>query len=296
MPTVTNTVTGSDHAFVGVAEDGIGTHGTSKTSTGAGGVSGSGVGVHGVSTAGPGVRGDAENGVGVFGASKTSSGTSGLSETGLGVNGVSTSGDGVFGASISGRGAVGVSETATGVEGNSTSGAGVFGSSKTGIGVHGVGPQRAALFEGDVEVTGDLMLSGADVAEDFDVAGGSEMATPGTVMVLNSDASLAMSTQPYDRRVAGVVSGAGSYRPALLLDRQDGPGVRLPIGLMGKVFCKVDASAAPVEVGDLLTSAGTKGHAMKATDPTRAFGAVVGKALAPLATGRGVIPILICLQ
>ena len=35
---------------------------------------------------------------------------------------------------------------------------------------------------------------------------------------------------------------------------------------------------------------------MKAADPARAFGAVIGKALRPLAAGRGLIPILVVLQ
>ena len=44
---------------------------------------------------------------------------------------------------------------------------------------------------------------------------------------------------------------------------------------VGKVFCKVDADFAPIETGDLLTSSATPGHAMKASDPQRAFGAVI---------------------
>jgi hypothetical protein len=35
---------------------------------------------------------------------------------------------------------------------------------------------------------------------------------------------------------------------------------------------------------------------MKVAEPTRAFGAVIGKALAPLACGRGLLPILVSLQ
>ena len=46
----------------------------------------------------------------------------------------------------------------------------------------------------------------------------------------------------------------------------------------------------------MLTSSDTPGHAMKASDPARAFGAVVGKALGGLASGCGLIPVLICLQ
>jgi hypothetical protein len=58
----------------------------------------------------------------------------------------------------------------------------------------------------------------------------------------------------------------------------------------------VDAGASPVEVGDLLTTSETPGHAMKAGDPEKAFGSVIGKALRPLAGGRGLIPVLIALQ
>jgi hypothetical protein len=71
---------------------------------------------------------------------------------------------------------------------------------------------------------------------------------------------------------------------------------RQPIALVGKVFCMVDATLAPVEVGDLLTSSGTEGHAMKALDSNLAFGSVIGKAMAPLSEGRGLIPILVTLQ
>jgi hypothetical protein len=52
----------------------------------------------------------------------------------------------------------------------------------------------------------------------------------------------------------------------------------------------------PIEVGDLLTTSSCSGHAMKASDPFRAFGAVIGKALRPLASGRGKIPVLVALQ
>lgn len=65
---------------------------------------------------------------------------------------------------------------------------------------------------------------------------------------------------------------------------------------MGKVYCKVDAQFSPIEVGDLLTTSFTAGHAMKAYDPIKAFGAVIGKALRPLEGGKGLIPILIALQ
>jgi hypothetical protein len=65
---------------------------------------------------------------------------------------------------------------------------------------------------------------------------------------------------------------------------------------MGKVFCQVDAGYGPVAAGDLLTTSPTPGHAMKARDRERAFGSVLGKALRPLSTGRGLVPILVTLQ
>jgi hypothetical protein len=57
-----------------------------------------------------------------------------------------------------------------------------------------------------------------------------------------------------------------------------------------------DASESPIGVGDLLTTSQTAGHAMKATDPRRAFGAVLGKALGSLKEGHGLLPVLVALQ
>jgi hypothetical protein len=62
------------------------------------------------------------------------------------------------------------------------------------------------------------------------------------------------------------------------------------------VFCKVDADQSPVAIGDLLTTSSTPGHAMAARDHQRAFGAVIGKALAPLDSGKALVPILVALQ
>jgi hypothetical protein len=72
--------------------------------------------------------------------------------------------------------------------------------------------------------------------------------------------------------------------------------MRHPLALMGKTYCRVDAQFAPVALGDLLTTSATRGHAMKAVDSSRAFGAVIGKALAPLRSGTGLIPVLVALQ
>jgi hypothetical protein len=142
---------------------------------------------------------------------------------------------------------------------------------------------------------GDISLDNADCAEDFEV---SEMSIveAGTVMALNDVGQLEQSTVPYDKRVVGVVSGAGDLKPGLILGRKTGLKDRLPIALMGRVHCKVDADYGSIEVGDLLTTSATLGYAMKASDPARSFGAVIGKALRPLKNGRDLIPILVALQ
>src|SRR5262249_15107734 len=124
----------------------------------------------------------------------------------------------------------------------------------------------------------------------------SEVPDPGTVMVLDNNGCLASSAGPYDKRVAGVISGAGEFRPGLILGRSRPQPGRLPVALAGKVYCKVDASYAPIEVGDLLTTSPTRGHAMKAEDPVAGFGAVIGKALKRLDSGQDLVPILVALQ
>jgi hypothetical protein len=141
---------------------------------------------------------------------------------------------------------------------------------------------------------GDIVLRNADCAEDFDVAG---QAAPGDVMVLTAAGELRCSDKPYDRTVVGVISGAGGLKAGIVLDRRSASdGRRLPVALMGKTFCNVDASNRPIEMGDLLTTSHIPGHAMAASDRDRALGAILGKALQPLQEGRQLIPILVALQ
>jgi hypothetical protein len=143
--------------------------------------------------------------------------------------------------------------------------------------------------------TGDIVLANADCAEEFDLA---DEAEPGTVLCFDDVGLLRPSRTPYDPCVAGVVSGAGSYRPGIVLDRRghDHRRPRRPVALLGKVFCKVEAESAPVRPGSLLTTSDMPGHAMAATDRDRAFGCVLGKALRGLASGTGLVPVLVALQ
>jgi hypothetical protein len=169
----------------------------------------------------------------------------------------------------------------------------VLDSGNVGIGIDT--PTSALHVAGDVTVTGDILLTGADCAEHFDVAG-AQVPEPGTVVVVDDCGALRESRTPYDKKVAGVVSGAGEYKHALILDNRVSEKRRVAVALLGKVFCKADAQYSPIESGDLLTTSPTPGHAMKATDREKAFGSIIGKALRSLEKGSGLIPILIALQ
>ena len=169
-----------------------------------------------------------------------------------------------------------------------------------GTGIVGYGGKYAGAFYGNVLVTGDItahdvILSGGDCAEDFDIAG-LEAVEAGTVTVIDKEGTLQPCQDAYDKKVTGVISGAGEYKPGVILGRQQSTSQRLPLALVGRVYCKVDAQFGAIEIGDLLTTSPTKGHAMKAAVPLKAFGAVIGKALRPLTAGRGLVPILVALQ
>jgi hypothetical protein len=233
------------------------------------------VGVHGTNGTGSGVPVKFGYGSGVLGESADGYGVCGSSNTAHGVQGSSAQGDGVQGESGS--------PSHSGVAGINTGGGnGVFGTSNGGW---------AGYFDGNVLVTGDITLPGADYAELFEAAGD---AGPGTVMAIGGHGELEPCKAGHDRRVAGIVSGAGPLKPALLLNQGDDAGPRVPIAMAGTVYVKADASYGPIRPGDLLVGSDTPGHAM-AADPERAFGAVVGKALGALADGRGLIRALVVL-
>lgn len=255
-----------------------------------------GIGVSGHSTYASGVYGESAEYNGVLGVSKANghSGVAGVHDEGdgFGVYGRSKNGEGVHGETQSAT----LAAIAAFMLNPNGIGAALHAENRgQGVGVFAKGGRLAALFEGDVEVTGDIRLKNADCAEDFDIAG-LQKVEPGTVMVIDSEGSLRESDRAYDKRVAGVISGAGNFKPGIVLDKQESSRNRMPIALLGKVYCKVDASYGAIEVGDLLTTSPTPGHAMKTDDPLKAFGAVIGKALRSLEEGQGLIPILIALQ
>jgi hypothetical protein len=265
------------------------------------------------------VEGDSDQYVGVRGKSNAAAGVVGQSTSGSGVEGSGGS-NGVHGISTSSMGSGVLGE-------NYGHGPGVSGTSRGGVGVYGKGSTLAGQFDGtvaivgdinagaslnvtgdvnakgNVNVTGDVILSGSDCAEDFYVSPGIE---PGSVVVIDGDCTLRACERAYDNRVAGVIAGAGDYRPGIIMGRnQDGvvaasstgqERTRRPLALSGRTYCRVDAAYSPVNVGDMLTTSPTRGCAMRASDQSLAFGAVIGKSLGRLEAGVGLVPILVSLQ
>ena len=248
---------------------------------------------------------------GVYGSSVSGDGVYGNSGGANGVHGVTGEGSGhpnprragVCGESDSTNGVYGASARWNGVEGDSWSPthAGVAGQNNAGgPGVWGYSTGNAGQFEGNVLVSGtvtvggDIVLQNADCAEDFDVSDNDLDA--GTVVVMNEDGTVRACDAEYATTAIGIISGAGGLRPGVTLDRRPSTTPRMPVALMGKVYCKADATRSPIKTGDLLTTSKTHGHAMRAIDPDRAFGSVIGKALGGLARGRGMILVLVSLQ
>jgi hypothetical protein len=140
-------------------------------------------------------------------------------------------------------------------------------------------------------------VSGSDFAEALPARGDREQYEAGDVLVMSVDGQhVELVAEPYSRRTVGVYS----TRPGVLgadkngqtrVDPQD-----LPVAVVGIVPTKVTAENGAIEVGDLLVSSSIAGYAMKGTDQARMLGAVVGKALAPMPRGAGVIQVLVMLR
>lgn len=330
MSTMENTTSGQEEpAFHGVAQGesaiavfgqsaAVGVRGDGRTWHGVAGISTSTTGGAGVSgtnnTGGSGVIGESATWMGVYGKTDSTTGGAGVmgegGSGGPGVIGKSQHWHGVYGETLSpgNTGAAAVwgenKSDGSGVVGHSVSGAGIYAKSEQGA---------AAVLDGRVEVRGDLtvdghlkaartiecvediLLVGRDVAELFEVDVDELDAEPGTLMSSAEGGRIAPSRRAYDRRVVGVVAGAGDFRPGLVLGAGRDEKAQA-IAMIGRVACKVDASFGEIEVGDLLTTSPAPGYAMKASDPQQAFGAVIGKALAGHVDGRGMIPIVVGLQ
>ena len=140
------------------------------------------------------------------------------------------------------------------------------------------------------------ITGGADIAEPFHMSG--DTIPKGAVVVIDElhAGQLRMSDQAYDTKVAGIVSGANGINPGLALHQQGMVEGGQNVALTGRVHALADASGESIKPGDLLTTSGTPGHLMKASDRERRDGAIVGKAMSSLESGKGFVLVLVNLQ
>ena len=97
--------------------------------------------------------------------------------------------------------------------------------------------------------------------------------------------------------MAGIISGAGDVKPGMMMgqDRTLADG-KHPVALSGRVYVWADASRGAIQPGDMLTTSGTPGHAMKVANSAKAQGAIIGKAMTGLKAGKGLVLVLVTLQ
>jgi hypothetical protein len=139
------------------------------------------------------------------------------------------------------------------------------------------------------------ITGGSDLAEPFPIA---ETLEEGTVVIIdeNDPGNLIKSNQPYDKKVAGIVSGAGGIEPGLTLKQEGVMEGTQNIALSGRVYVKATAENGAIKPGDRLTTSSIPGHAMKATDDVLCPGSVIGKAMSSLEEGEGLVLVLVNLQ
>jgi hypothetical protein len=165
-------------------------------------------------------------------------------------------------------------------------------SSRTFLRVHQNGKTSVRVLE---------INNGLDLAEQFNVQPHSNRARPAPGMVVCIDPAnpgeLVVCGQANSTLVAGVISGAGGVQPGMIMSQE---GIvaddAQPVALAGRVYVWADASRGMIRPGDLLTTAATPGHAMKAADRDRAQGAILGKAMTGLDEGTGLVLVLVSLQ
>jgi hypothetical protein len=252
--------------------------------------------LHAVTT-GTGVRGDGSIGVEGEGSSDLSSiGVSGSGNRyGVSGNGIKI---GVVGGSNSGIGVLGDSSstalTVAAVQAHNNLGGNLF----IGENIPNTGSVFRVDGTGKVFANGGFQTGGADFAESFTVLGQRAEYEPGDLLIIDAKGKrrLALSAHPYSTSVAGIYS----TKPGVLASPYEMDNLNfskeVPLAVVGVVPCKVTAENGPIKPGDLLVTSSTPGHAMKGTNRRRILGAVVGKALEPLPSGKGIIQVLVTLQ
>ena len=165
------------------------------------------------------------------------------------------------------------------------------------VGIGTGSPKSPLHVNGKATVSVLEVTGGADLAEPFAVNENPKIEA-GTVMAIDDlhPGALKISDTAYDRKAAGIVSGAGDLNPGLILQQGSFSEFATRVALAGRVYCKAEAISGPIEPGDLLTTSAIPGHAMKAVNRENCHGAIIGKAMSRLTEGKGLVLVLVNLH
>lgn len=143
-----------------------------------------------------------------------------------------------------------------------------------------------------LEITG-----GSDLAEPFEMSH-AEALEPGSVVVIDDENAgrLKLSERAYDRRVAGIVSGAGGINTGLTLNQTELTEGGQNVALAGRVYVRATAANGAITPGDMLTTSDLPGHPMRASEEGIKPGVTIGKAMSALNEGTGLVLVLVSLQ
>ena len=146
----------------------------------------------------------------------------------------------------------------------------------------------------DATVRQLTITGGADLAEPFAMS--HDGVEPGSVVIIDSinPGKLRLSDSAYDKKVAGIVSGADGINPGISMIQENVLEAGKNVALSGRVYVKANDSAGEIQPGDLLTTSAIPGEAMKASDHAQAQGAILGKAMTKLDSGK--VLVLVTLQ
>ncbi len=163
------------------------------------------------------------------------------------------------------------------------------------VGIGTTNPTEKLEVVGTMKTSILQITGGSDLAEKFEFT---ETVKPGMVVAIDllQPGKLSISRTAYNRRVAGVISGANNLAAGMILPNLNDAENSMPVALSGRVWVYCDATQQPINTGDLLTTSATAGHAMKVTNFSKAQGAIIGKALTALKSGKGLVLVLVTLQ
>lgn len=159
------------------------------------------------------------------------------------------------------------------------------------------------LGSGDSRIIVDELelVGGSDFAEMFDVRemkDPTDKILPGMVVAIDPErpGKLKVCDEEFDKKVAGIISGAGGVKPGLMMgdDRTLASG-DYPVALSGRVYVKATEKNGEINPGDFLTTSALPGYAMKVKDVEKASGSIIGKAMTPV-NEEGLVLVLVSLQ